>query len=172
MSRARILVVEDEGIIGKDIEHALKQQMYEVCARVMTGADAIEKARKLKPDLVLMDIVLKGDMDGIEAAGVIQREMDIPVIYLTAFTDSEKIKRASTTEAFAYIVKPFEDREMHSNIQMALYKHAMEQRLKKALDESRRLNKICVDREFRIKELRDKNAELQQRIMRLKGEKP
>jgi CheY-like chemotaxis protein len=171
MSRTRILVVEDEGIIGKDIERALKQMMYEVCARVMTGADAIAKARELKPDLVLMDIVLKAGMDGIDAADVIRQEMDIPVIYLTAYTDQEKIDRASVTEAFAYIVKPFEDRELHSNIQLALYKHSVEQQLKKMLDECRLMNKICLQREFRIKDLRDEIERLKVMVIRLKEAK-
>jgi len=171
MSKIRILVVEDEGIIGKDIERVLTQMMYEVCAQVMTGADAIAKARELEPDLVLMDIVLRGDMDGIEAANVIRKEMDIPVIYLTAYADEEKIGRASVTEPFAYIVKPFEDHELHSNIQMALYRHSIEKRLKQALDESQRLNKVCLQRENRIKELRDKNTELQQQIATMKDEK-
>jgi len=171
MSKIRILVVEDEGIIGKDIERALTQLMYEVCARVMTGADAIAKAREFRPDVVLMDIVLRGDMDGIEAADVIRKEMDIPVIYLTAYTDEEKIGRASVTEPFAYIVKPFEDRELHSNIQMALYRHSVEKRLKRTLDESQQMNRICLQRENRIKELRDKNAELQQQIATMKDKK-
>jgi len=154
MSKIRVLVVEDEGIIGKDIERALVQMMYEVCARVMTGSEAIAKARACKPDIVLMDIVLKGDMDGIETADVIRKEMDIPVIYLTAYTDEEKIARARVTEPFAYIVKPFEDRELHSNIQMALHRHAVDIRLKQMLDESQRLNKLCLQRENRISELR------------------
>jgi len=165
------MVVEDEGIIGKDIERALRQMMYEVCARVMTGADAIAKAREMEPDLVLMDIVLRGNMDGIEAADILRKEMDIPVIYLTAFTDEEKIGRASITEPFAYIVKPFEDRELHSNIQMALYKHSVEKRLKQSLDESERLNKLLLPREFRIKELRDKVERLHGEVERLKAER-
>jgi len=171
MNKIRILIVEDEGIIGKDIERALKQMMYEVCARVMTGADAIAKASELKPDLVLMDIVLKRGMDGIEAADVIRKEMDIPVIYLTAYTDQEKIERASVTEAFAYIVKPFEDRELHSNIQLALHKHSVEQQMKKALNECRQMIRVCVQREFRIKEMRDEIERLKVMIVTLKGSK-
>jgi len=164
MSRIRVLVVEDEGIIGKDIERALTQMMYEVCALVMTGADAIAQARELMPDVVLMDIVLKGGMDGIEAADMIRKEMDIPVIYLTAYTDDEKIERASLTEPFAYIVKPFEDRELHSNIQMALHRHSVETQLKQMLDESRRLNKICMERENRINALRNEVERLKAKI--------
>jgi len=168
MSKIRVLVVEDEGIIGKDIERALVQMMYEVCARVMTGADAIAKARECKPDIVLMDIVLKGDMDGIETADMIRKEMDIPVIYLTAYTDEEKIARARVTEPFAYIVKPFEDRELHSNIQMALHRHAVDIQLKQMLDESQRLNKLCLQRENRIKELRNEI----ERLKSLKAKNP
>ncbi len=153
--KLRILIVEDEGIISKDIERALTQMNYDVCARVMTGLDAVAKAREHKPDLVLMDIVLKGGMDGIETADMIRHELNIPVIYLTAYTDQEKIDRARETEAFAYIVKPFEDRELHSNIQLAMYKHAMEKQLRHALEECRRLINVCWQREARIKELRE-----------------
>jgi len=151
----KILVVEDEGIISKDIERALTQMKYDVCARAASGPDAIAKAREFRPDLVLMDIVLKGAMDGIEAADIIRHELDIPVVYLTAYTDQEKIDRARESEAFAYIVKPFEDRELHSNIQLAIYKHSMEKRLKNALEECRRLINVCWQREARIKELRE-----------------
>jgi len=171
MSKIRVLVVEDEGIIGKDIERALMQMMYEVCARVMTGIDAIAKARELKPDVVLMDIVLRGDMDGIETADVIRKEMDIPIIYLTAYTDEEKIARASITEPFAYIVKPFEDRELHSNIQMALHRHSVETRLKQTLDESQRLNSVCLQRENRIRELRDEVARLKAQLAAARNDK-
>ncbi len=155
MNKRRILLVEDEGIISKDIERGLTQMLYDVCGWAVSGAEAIAMSRELKPDLVLMDIVLKGQMDGIEAAGIIHEEMDIPVIYLTAYTDQEKIERAKLTTPFAYIVKPFEDRELHSNIQIALHRHEIEKKLHQTLDEAKRLNNVCVEREFRIKELRD-----------------
>ena len=106
--RAKILVVEDEGIVAKDIADTLKKQGYDVPAIAFSGEGAVEKAGRVRPDLVLMDIVLKGRMDGIEAAGQIRERFGIPVLYLTAHTDDETIRRAKITEPLAYITKPFE----------------------------------------------------------------
>jgi two-component system cell cycle sensor histidine kinase/response regulator CckA len=131
-STARILVVEDESIVALDIKSGLESLGYEVVALVSNGEDAIQKAVDLQPDLVLMDIQLKGEMDGIEAAQHIQTQLDIPVIYLTAYTDQVTLKRAKITEPFGYLLKPFEERELHTNIEMALYKQRTEKRLKES----------------------------------------
>jgi len=135
MSSAKILVVEDEVITAKDIAETLKSQGYDVPAIALSGEEAIQKAEAIRPDLVLMDIVLKGDVDGIAAARQIRDRFDIPVVYLTAYADSEIVKRARITEPFGYIIKPFEARELRTNIEMALYKHKAEKALRQAEQE-------------------------------------
>lgn len=130
MPETKILIVEDEAIVAEDIRNSLQSLGYTISAVVSSGEEAITKIEEDAPDLVLMDIVLKGDMDGIEAAGQIHSRFNIPVVYLTAFTDKKTIERAKLTEPFGYIVKPFEDRELHSTVEMALYKHKMESKLK------------------------------------------
>jgi PAS domain S-box-containing protein len=126
----RILIVEDEGIIAQDIKHCLENLGYIVPDVVFTGKEAIKKAEELLPDLVLMDIVLKGDIDGIETAAEIRKKFNIPIVYLTAYEDDRTLKRAKMTEPLGYILKPFEERYLRSSIEMALYKHSMETKLK------------------------------------------
>jgi two-component system, response regulator PdtaR len=123
MSKYRILVVEDEAIVAMGIKEKLEDLGHEVVDIVFSGEDAVEKAIKIEPDLILMDIVLKGDMDGIEAASEIRNRLDIPIIYLTAYSDEEMLKRARMTEPYGYILKPFNNSELNANIEMALYKH-------------------------------------------------
>jgi len=105
---------------------------YAVPEVVSSGEEAVKKAEEIKPDLVLMDIVLRGKMNGIDAAGQIRSMFNIPVIYLTAYADEKTLERAKLTEPFGYIIKPFEDRELHSAIETSLYKHAMEKKLKES----------------------------------------
>jgi PAS domain S-box-containing protein len=129
-----ILVVEDERITAEDIKSGLESAGYQVPALVSSGKDAIMKAGELKPDLVLMDIKLRGKMDGIEAAGQIKLLYDIPVIYLTAYSDEYTVQRAKITEPSGYIIKestglvkkPFEESELHTAIEITLYRHKME----------------------------------------------
>lgn len=130
IKNASILVAEDEGIIAKDLERRLVRQGYAVSAVVASGEDAIRKAGELRPNLVLMDIVLYGDIDGIDAAGVIRQRFDIPVIYLTAYADDGILERAKLTEPYGYVIKPFEDRDIHSAIEIALYRHALERKVR------------------------------------------
>lgn len=130
MASFKILVVEDESIVAMDIKHRLENMGYIVPAITSSGEEAVEKASESNPDLVLMDIVLKGEMDGIDAAQQIKDNLDIPVVYLTAYSDERTLKRAKITGPFGYIIKPFEDRELHSAIEVALYKHEMESKLK------------------------------------------
>lgn len=127
--KGQILVVEDENIVALDIRQSLNRLGYEVPAVAVTGEEAIAAARKYRPDLILMDIRLRGRMDGIEAATHIRRDYRLPVIYLTAFADTKTLDRAKMTEPFGYILKPFEDRELNSTIEMALYRHQMDKRL-------------------------------------------
>jgi len=129
MSRAQVLVVEDEKIVALEIVDRLKNIGYQVPESASTGKEAIQKASEIRPDLVLMDIKLKGEMDGIEAAEQIRSRYGIPVVYLTAYADNDTLQRAKIAEPFGYLLKPFEERELHTNIEMALYRSKMEKRL-------------------------------------------
>ena len=125
----RIFVVEDEMIISKDIQRTLISLGYDVVGHAVSGASAIERTRESHPDLVLMDIHIKGDMDGIETASIIGSQLNIPIVYLTAFADSATIERAKETMPYGYLLKPFEERELQTAIEMALYKHRAEREL-------------------------------------------
>ena len=126
MTTATILVVEDEGIVAQEIKGRLEKSGYTVCAMVHDGETAVAEAGRLQPDLVLMDIRLKGEMDGIEAAGQIRDRFDLPVVYLTAYTDSATLARAKVMEPFGYVVKPFETRSLVAAIEIALHRHRSE----------------------------------------------
>lgn len=130
MSAIRILVVEDESIIAEDLKDSLVNLGYTVPSIESTGEKAIKKTEEIKPDLVLMDIVLHGKMDGIEAAKEIRSRFDIPVVYLSSYSDDEILERAKITEPYGYIIKPFNERELHINIEIAIYKHRIEKKLK------------------------------------------
>jgi PAS domain S-box-containing protein len=132
VDNARILVVEDERIVALDIEDQLSGLGYSVPATVARGEEAIRQAAESSPDLVLMDIRLKGHMDGIEAAQHIRTHLDIPVVFLTAQADEATLQRAKVTDSYGYLLKPFEERELRSTIEMALYKHQMEQKLRQS----------------------------------------
>lgn len=134
MSKINILVVEDESIVAKDIQNSLKKLGYNVPAVVASGEDAVDAAGEHKPDLVLMDIMLQGDISGIEAANQIKTRFDIPVIYLTAYADESTLSKAKITEPYGYIIKPFKEIDLHTSIEMALYKHSKESEVKKERD--------------------------------------
>ncbi len=130
MGKARILIVEDEAIIAKDLQWRLEGMGYDAPLIVATGQEAVNMAHETAPDLILMDIMLLGAMDGIEAANRIRRKADIPVIYLTAYADEEVLERAKITEPFGYLIKPIGDRELHSNIEITLHKHRVDKKLR------------------------------------------
>jgi PAS domain S-box-containing protein len=130
--RVNILIVEDERIVAEDIRRSLQNLGYGSSSIVSSGEKAIDEAKEKSPDLILMDIVLKGKMDGIEAAGQIRSRFNIPVVYLTAYSDEIILERAKITEPFGYIIKPFNERELHTNIEIALYKHKIENELKES----------------------------------------
>jgi PAS domain S-box-containing protein len=132
MTDTQILIVEDESIVAEDIKSTVQKMGYSVAAVVSSGEDAVRKAEEKKPNLILMDIMLRGKMNGIEAAGQIRSAFNIPVIYLTAYADEKIIEDAKLTEPFGYITKPFENRELHSSIEMALYKHKIENSLRES----------------------------------------
>jgi len=130
MKAGKILIVEDDTIIAMELMERLKELGYEIAGTVYSGIEAIKMVNSTKPDLVLMDIRLSGKMDGIEAAEKISEQFDIPVIFLTAYADEETLFRAKKSEPFGYILKPFNARMLHTNIEMALYRHQVETRLK------------------------------------------
>jgi len=132
MAKARILVVEDENIISLEIQERLKTMGHAICGAATTAEEAVVKATDMHPDLVLMDIMLRGNRDGIEAAGEIKDSVPVPIIYLTAYADDRTLERASSTEPHGYLIKPFEDRELHAAIEMALYKHKAESRIRES----------------------------------------
>ena len=125
----RILVVEDQRLIAADIENTLKKLGYVVVGNVASGEDAISKSDQLRPELVLMDVRLRGEMDGIQAAEIIRDRFNVPVVYLTAYADEETILRAKKTTPFGYLVKPFNERELRATIEIAFYTHQMERTL-------------------------------------------
>jgi len=120
MTGVRIMVVEDEGIVALDIRNKLRRMGYAVAGIADSGEDAVVMALDMKPDLVLMDIRLKGEMDGIEAARRIRKQYSIPIVYLTAYADTTTRRRADATGPAAYLLKPFDDSELHGVIQKAL----------------------------------------------------
>ncbi len=126
----RILVVEDERIVAEDLRKSLEKMGYQVASIASSGDRAIKELEKKAVDLVIMDIVIRGEIDGIETAKIIRSRFNIPVVYLTAYTDEEMLRRARITEPFGYIVKPFDEKELHITIEMALYKSGMDNRLR------------------------------------------
>lgn len=125
MSKAKVLVVEDERIVAEDIKGRLQKLGYTVQGMACSGEEAIKKAEETHPDLVLMDIVLEGKMNGIEASKIIGSRFNIPFVYLTAYADDKTLEKAKVTEPYGYILKPFEDRELQTIIEIALHKYRM-----------------------------------------------
>lgn len=126
----KIMVVEDESIVGLDIQQRLIAMGYEVAGPAMTGPEALQLAEQTRPNIALMDIRLKGPMTGIEVAERLRAQYDLPVVYLTAYADQATMERAKVSQPFGYVIKPFEDRELNITIEIALYRHKVEQRLR------------------------------------------
>jgi PAS domain S-box-containing protein len=129
---SRILVVEDEPRIAGVIEDHLTRLGYEVVGAARSGADALALAGATRPDLALMDIQLRGDVDGIATAQRLRIAYDIPTVYLSAYADDETIRRAKLSEPFGYVLKPFDDRDLHAAIEVALQRHRLERQLQDA----------------------------------------
>jgi two-component system, LytTR family, response regulator LytT len=173
MAKLKILVVEDESIVAKDIQNSLKKLGYVVPTVVASGEKAIEEVEQSRPDLVLMDIMLKGDINGVEAANTIRENYDIPVIFLTAYADDNTLGKAKIAEPYGYIIKPFKEKELQTTIEMAMYKHEKDSLVKRERDlyhsivenkESKdsifvradyRLNKIKFEDVFFVEALKD-----------------
>ena len=131
MSKERILIVEDEKIISLDLQRRLEKFDYNVVGLCTTGTEAVEKTGEFLPDIILMDIMLAGDIDGIDAAKQIKDQYQIPVIFLTAYADEKTLERAKEAEPFGYILKPFKEKELYTTIDIALYKHKVDKTLKR-----------------------------------------
>ncbi|MFT5182887.1 MAG: two-component system response regulator LytT [Flavobacteriales bacterium] len=143
-----ILVTEDESIVRKDIEKTLQKLGYNVVGTADTGEKAIELATTLKPDLALMDIMLKGEMTGIEAAEKIKSKIDIPIIFLTAYADEKTLGKAKITEPHGYILKPFKEIDIQTSIEIAIHKHKKESELKVENDLLRSLARHNADADY------------------------
>jgi signal transduction histidine kinase/AmiR/NasT family two-component response regulator len=142
MTSLSILIVEDEAIVAQDLAGKVRQLGYQVAGITATGEEAVEIARGVRPCLVLMDIRLAGAIDGIEAARVIHRECKLPVVFLTAHSDIGTVERASQAEAAGYILKPFDERDLRIQVEMAIYKHAAERRLRESEERLAGINRI------------------------------
>ncbi len=161
VEKPKILVVEDEQNVAEVLKARLESYGYEVCRIVSSGTDALTAAAQLMPDVVMMDIKIRGSMDGIETAGRIRERHDIPVIYLTAYSDERLLQRAKLTEPLAYILKPYDGPELRSAIEIALYRYKAEKErrqlirdLQQALAEVKKLSgllPICAS----CKKIRD-----------------
>ena len=152
MTKTKVLIVEDEAIVAADLANKLERLGYRVSGSVASGEDAIAIASEQRPDIVLMDIRLSGSLDGIETAERLRRVHPIPVIYVTAHSDPDTITKALGTDPFGFILKPFIDRELKTQIEIALYKHRSElalrengERLRQRQEELERLNKELKD---------------------------
>ncbi len=155
MSGAKVLIVEDESIIALDIQTSLQNAGYEVIAIATTSEEAILAVTEFQPNLVLMDIQLKSDRDGVETAEHIHQKFRLPIIFLTAHADEKTLTRAKATQPFGYILKPFEDRELVTAIEIALSRHQAEVSIEIALKKEREINELksrfvsVVSHEFR-----------------------
>jgi PAS domain S-box-containing protein len=145
MEKTKILIVEDEAIIAMEIENQLHGLGYEVTSTVDTGEKAIQKAEADKPDLILMDIRIKGEMDGIDAAEVIRNRFGIPVIFSTAYLDEERIERAKITMPFGYVLKPIQERDLKVTVEMALYVSKVDVKRKELEEERDRILNLSSD---------------------------
>lgn len=146
--KAKVLVVEDEKIIARDIESTLKRIGHESAGSVAKGEDAVALANEMNPDLILMDITLKGEMDGIEAAKIINETLGIPIIYITAHQDEDTIEKTKATNPYGYITKPLDDRDLGTAINSAVYRRDVELRLKDAEEKYFRLSENAPDMIF------------------------
>ena len=134
MIKSRILIVEDEVIVSKYIEACLSNLGYEIAAVITYGEEAVQNTEIINPDLILMDVRLSGKMNGTEAAAQISQKMDVPIVFLTAYTDEKTIDMAKDSDPYGYLVKPFYEKELQTTLEMALHKHEKFRLLKKERD--------------------------------------
>ena len=126
MSNHKILIVEDEAVVSLEIARRLEKMGYEVIGRLASGEEALELVQEERPDLVLMDINLQGELDGIQTATTLYKNYGLPVIYLTAYAGDSTLERAKESKPYGYILKPFKERELHAAIEIAISRHETE----------------------------------------------
>lgn len=167
----KILIVEDERINAMSLEQMLKKMGYDVCGICMSGEEAIDCAEKNKPDIILMDIKLSSKMSGIDAARIIQEKHDVPIIYLTAYNDSDTVKRAIETNPYGYLSKPLEERHLYSSIELGLYKHSINITLNNNHEKTKRTVRDIIEAMSTVSEIRDPyTAGHQKRVSKLSVE--
>ena len=152
MAQKRLLIVEDERIIAEDIKRTLLQFDYNVIEIISYGEIVLERYNELNPDLILMDIMLAGEINGIETAGRIKEKHNVPIIYLTAYANEPILESAKITEPFGYLIKPFEEHELHATIEMAFYRYKIENNLRQSEKKYRLLFNSIADPVFIITE--------------------
>jgi len=173
MDIVKVLIVEDERIIAESIKISIEKLNYSVCGIEAWGEKVTSAIEELQPDLILMDIRLRGEMSGVQAAAIIKDKFDLPVVFLTSYSDDKTIQNAKYTYPYGYLVKPFEERELYATIEIALFKHRTSQELEKYRDhleqlvEARtsELNKVNLELESRIKDEVEKRNKQQQVII-------
>lgn len=154
--KRRVIIVEDEELVAQDVRAILEDAGYEVPAIFHSAEDLLDGIEELRPDSIIMDIMLAGEMDGIEAAKIITEKMDVPIIYLTAYSSNDILKRAGETEPYAYILKPFHERDLRVNLEMAIYKHEAKKNRIKLIRErtlNEYLKKSIAEKESLLREL-------------------
>lgn len=171
LNNYKILIAEDELIIAMDIQMRLENAGYTVVALVTTGEEAVRQALENCPQLVLMDIGLKGELDGIAAAGEIRKQLDIPVVYLTSYSNKTVLERAKLTEAYAYLLKPFEERTLLSTIEVAIYKHKIDREVKEREEQFRAIVERSFDTIVNI-DLEGKITYISPAVERISGYRP
>ena len=126
MDQVKVLIVEDEPIVSMDLRYKLEDLGYRVTAEIASGEEVVDEVSRLRPDVVLMDIRLSGAMDGIDAAAQIRDQVDVPVVYLTAYADEDTLERAKLTEPFGYLLKPVDPKALQTVVEVVVYKHQAE----------------------------------------------
>ncbi|MBK8475660.1 MAG: response regulator [Opitutaceae bacterium] len=168
MSKTRILVVEDEAIVARDLTQQLTRLGYEPVASTPSGEEALTLVAQLRPDLVLMDIQLAGELDGIATAITVREQFATPVVFLTAFADDTILQRSKQAEPFGYIVKPFEERELYSVVEISLHKYRAESRLRQSQQELATILRTAMDG-FWVNDTEGRIIEVNEAMCRLLG---
>lgn len=164
----KIMIAEDEAVIALRLEQMLERMGYDVPGIAYSGEEALEKARYLEPDLILMDILMPGELDGIDVAQMVKSELNIPVIFLTAFAEDTVIERAKKAEPFGYILKPIQDREIKAAVEVAFYKKEMEEKLRKAYDElEHQVEERTVELKNALNSVKQRESELNEHKLTL-----